>query len=67
LLKVGYLGIESIAFLSPNVAPIHTAGAGAERARNSPPRSKSIQTLVAVKQDQQWKIGSFQNVRNSTV
>lgn len=55
--------IEGLAFLSPNVALIHTAGAGAQRGRESSPRRKSIQTLVAVKQDQQWRIRSFHNVR----
>ena len=58
-----WVRIESLAFLSPNVALIHTAGAGAKRGKESSPRRKSIQTLVAVKQDQQWRIRSFQNVR----
>jgi len=55
--------IESLAFLSPDVALIHTTGAGARRGQESSPRRKSIQTLVAVKQHQQWKIRAFQNVR----
>jgi uncharacterized protein (TIGR02246 family) len=55
--------IESLAFLAPGVALIHTAGAGAKRARARSPRRKSIQTMVAVKQGQQWRIRAFQNVR----
>jgi uncharacterized protein (TIGR02246 family) len=55
--------IESVAFLSPNVTLIHTSGAGAKRRQESSRHRKSIQTLVAVKQDQQWRIRAFQNVR----
>jgi uncharacterized protein (TIGR02246 family) len=55
--------IESLAFLAPGVALIHTEGAGAKRGRESSSRRKSIQTLVAAKQDQQWRIRSFQNTR----
>jgi uncharacterized protein (TIGR02246 family) len=55
--------IESVAFLAPNVALIHSTGAGARRGKERSPGRKSIQTLVAVKRDQQWSIRSFQNVR----
>ena len=58
-----WVRIESVAFLSPNVALIHTAGAGAKRGPERSPGRKSIQTLVAIKRDQQWRIRSFQNVR----
>ncbi|HWE50722.1 MAG TPA: SgcJ/EcaC family oxidoreductase [Bryobacteraceae bacterium] len=57
------LRIDSIAFLSPGVALIHTSGAGPRRARDSSPRRKSLQTLVASMQDQGWRIRAFQNAR----
>jgi uncharacterized protein (TIGR02246 family) len=55
--------IESLAFLAPDVALIHTAGSGAKRGRMDSGRRKSIQTLVIVKIDGQWRIRSFQNTR----
>lgn len=46
--------IESLEFLSSNVALVHTVGSG---------RKKSYQTYVLVKSDAEWLIRSFQNTR----
>jgi uncharacterized protein (TIGR02246 family) len=55
--------IESLVFLSADVALVHTVGSGAKRWRAGSRRNKSIQTLIVVKQDEQWRIRSFQNTR----
>ena len=55
--------IESLVFLSPEVALVHTVGSGAKRRRADSRRNKSIQSLIVVKQDGQWRIRSFQNTR----
>ncbi len=55
--------MESLAFLSPGVALIQTAGSGANRGQTDSASGKSIQTLVVVKRDGQWRIRSFQNTR----
>jgi uncharacterized protein (TIGR02246 family) len=55
--------IETLSFLSPDVALVRTAGSGASRKPDDSPRRKSIQTLVVVKRDGQWRIRSFQNTR----
>jgi uncharacterized protein (TIGR02246 family) len=55
--------MESLVFLSTDVALIHTVGSGAQRGRERSPSRKSIQTMVAVKRDQRWRIRSFQNTR----
>src|SRR3984885_9347059 len=54
--------IESLVFLSLDVALVHTVGSGARR-RASSRRNQSIQTLIVVKQDGQWRIRSFENTR----
>jgi uncharacterized protein (TIGR02246 family) len=46
--------VESIVFLSPGVALMHTAGDG---------RKKSYQTYVVVKAGDAWLIRSFQNTK----
>ena len=58
-----WVTIESLAFLSSDVALIHTVGSGAKRGQVNSRRRKSIQTLIVVKQDEQWSIRSFQNTR----
>jgi uncharacterized protein (TIGR02246 family) len=55
--------IESLTFLSQDIALIHTAGSGAKRGRTDSGIRKSIQTLIVVKQDGHWRIRSFQNTR----
>jgi uncharacterized protein (TIGR02246 family) len=53
-----------VRFLSPNVALIHSGGA-VLRARQKKPsrRAISVQTLVAVRQDDRWLFAAFQNTR----
>jgi len=55
--------IESLTFLSQDIALIHTVGAGAKRGRMDSGLRKSIQTLVVVKTEGHWRIRSFQNTR----
>lgn len=55
--------MESLEFLSANVALIFTSGSGARRGRTRAPRRQSIQTLIAVKEDHEWRIRYFQNAR----
>jgi uncharacterized protein (TIGR02246 family) len=53
-----------IRFLSPDVALVHSGGA-VLRARQKKPsrRAISVQTLVAVKQEDHWLFAAFQNTR----
>jgi uncharacterized protein (TIGR02246 family) len=46
--------VESLAFLSDDVALVHTLGTG---------RKKSRQTYVVVRREEGWQIRSFQNTR----
>ena len=46
--------VESLAFLSDDVALVHTLGTG---------RKKSRQTYVVVRREEGWRIRSFQNTR----
>jgi uncharacterized protein (TIGR02246 family) len=55
--------IESLTFLSGDVALVHTVGSGAKRGLPDSQRRRSIQTFVLVKQEGQWLIRSFQNTR----
>lgn len=55
--------IESLSFLSEDIALIHTVGSGAKRGRTDSGARKSIQTLIVVKVDGSWTIRSFQNTR----
>jgi uncharacterized protein (TIGR02246 family) len=55
--------IESLTFLSQDIALIHTVGSGARRGRTDSGIRKSIQTLIVVKLDGDWRIRSFQNTR----
>jgi len=55
--------IESLTFLSHDIALIHTVGSGAKRGRVDSGARKSIQTLIVVKLDGHWRIRSFQNTR----
>jgi hypothetical protein len=53
-----------VRFLSPDVAVMHAVGSTVMRGKDEPsPERDSIQTLVAVRQDGQWRLAAFQNTR----
>ena len=62
LVEVG-IPVE-VRFLSPDVALVHSGGA-VLRAHQKKPlrRAISVQTLVAVKQEDRWLFAAFQNTR----
>jgi len=50
--------------LSPDVAVMHAVGGTVMRGKSEPtPERDSIQTLVAVRQDGEWRLAAFQNTR----
>ena len=56
--------VNSVRFLSPDVALMHTRGGTVMRGRSRPaPERDSIQTLVAIKRDGEWRLAAFQNTR----
>jgi uncharacterized protein (TIGR02246 family) len=56
--------IEGIRFLSPEVALVHATGGTVARGKSVPsPERDSIQTLVAVKRDGEWRFAAFHNNR----
>ncbi len=56
--------VESVRLLSPAVALIHARGGTIMRGKSRPsPERDSIQTLVAVKRDREWRLVAFQNTR----
>ena len=56
--------IESIRFLSPDVALVHATGGTLARGASKPaPQRNSIQTLVALRHDGEWKFTAFHNSR----
>ncbi len=56
--------IESVRFLSPDVALIHAVGSTVMRGKSEPsPERDSIQTLVATKREGEWRIAAFHNTR----
>ena len=56
--------IESVRFLSPDVALMHVLGGTVMRGKTQPaPERDSIQTLVAIKRDGTWRLAAFQNTR----
>ena len=56
--------ILSVKFLSPDVALAHATGGTVLRGKARPsPERDSIQTLVAVKRDEQWRFAAFHNSR----
>jgi uncharacterized protein (TIGR02246 family) len=56
--------VESVRFLSPHVALMHARGGTVMRGKSRPsPERDSIQTLVAVKRDSDWRLAAFQNTR----
>jgi uncharacterized protein (TIGR02246 family) len=57
-------GVESVRFLSPDVALMHARGGTVMRGKSRPaPERDSIQTLVAVKRNGEWRLAAFQNTR----
>jgi uncharacterized protein (TIGR02246 family) len=56
--------ILSIKFPSPDVAIIHATGGTVMRGKTKPsPERDSIQTLVAVREDTEWRFATFHNSR----
>jgi uncharacterized protein (TIGR02246 family) len=56
--------VKDVRFLSPDVALMHAVGTTVMRGQSEPsPERDSIQTLVAVRQDGEWRLAGFQNTR----
>ena len=56
--------MESVRFLSPDVALMHALGGTVMRGKSRPaPERDSIQTLVAIKRNGEWRLAAFQNTR----
>ena len=56
--------VSSVRFITPTVALMHAIGKTVMRGNSEPsPERDSIQTLVAVKRDQEWRLAAFQNTR----
>jgi uncharacterized protein (TIGR02246 family) len=56
--------VKDVRFLSPDVAVMHAVGSTVMRGKSEPsPERDSIQTLVAVRQDGEWRLAAFQNTR----
>jgi uncharacterized protein (TIGR02246 family) len=56
--------IESVRFLDPDVALVHATGGTIFPGEQAPrPSRDSIQTLVAVRQDGEWRFTTFHNGR----
>jgi uncharacterized protein (TIGR02246 family) len=56
--------VKDVRFLSDEVALMHAVGSTVMRDKSEPaPERDSIQTLVAVRQDDKWRLAAFQNTR----
>ena len=56
--------VQSVRWLAPGVALMHTTGGTIPRGKSRPSRERdSLQTLVAVEEDGQWRLAAFQNTR----
>ncbi len=56
--------VKDVRFLSPDVALMHAVGGTVMRGKSEPvPERDSIQTLVATRQDDEWRLAAFQNTR----
>jgi uncharacterized protein (TIGR02246 family) len=56
--------VKSVRFLTPDVALMHVIGGTILRGESRPsPVRDSIQTLVAVRKNGEWKLAAFQNTR----
>ncbi len=56
--------VKNVRFLTPDVALMHAVGSTVMRGKSEPaPERNSIQTLVAVRRDGEWRLAAFQNTR----
>ena len=56
--------VERVRFLSPDVSLLHAVGGTVMRGKTKPsPERDSIQTLVATRQNGEWRLAAFQNTR----
>lgn len=56
--------VESVRFLSPEVALLHAVGGTIMRGKTEPsPERDSVQTLVAKRESGGWRLAAFQNTR----
>ncbi len=56
--------VKDVRFLSPDVALMHAVGGTVMRGKSEPsPERDSIQTLVATREDGEWRLAAFQNSR----
>jgi uncharacterized protein (TIGR02246 family) len=56
--------VKDVRFLSPDVALMHAVSGTVMRGKSEPvPERDSIQTLVATRQDGEWRLAAFQNTR----
>jgi len=56
--------VKDVRFLSPNVALMHAVGSAIMRGKSVPsPERNSIQTLVATRQNGEWRLAAFQNTQ----
>lgn len=62
------VGHCDVRFLSPDVALLIGYGGTVMRGKSNPaPERDSIQTLVAVRRDGEWRLASFQNTRSRPI
>lgn len=56
--------VRSVRFLGPDTALMHAVGGTIKRGKTKPARARdSIQTLVAVRTGDGWRLAAFQNTR----
>ena len=56
--------VKDLRFLGPDVAVMHAIGGTVMRGKTEPsPERDSIQTLVATREDGEWRLAAFQNSR----
>ena len=56
--------VKDVRFLSSDVALMHAVGSTIMRGKTAPsPERDSIQTLVATRQNGEWRLAAFQNTR----
>jgi uncharacterized protein (TIGR02246 family) len=56
--------VKDVRFLSSDVALMHAVGGTVMRGKSEPvPERDSIQTLVAARQGDEWRLAAFQNTR----
>jgi uncharacterized protein (TIGR02246 family) len=57
-------GVSEVRFLGPDTAVVHAVGGTIKRGKTKPGRARdSIQTLVAHRTGEGWRIAAFQNTR----